>query len=197
MNAISVLIGISAIVLVGVFSFSLGTMKQEVQEQPEVKEALHKELLAIEQDKLKQQAQLDATLQEVAALKYELEALKANQVVEVAEPVVIDPPVVEEEIDPALKRRMDRKVKMIESALLMAKVNKFYAEDGFASVNVISVDQVQEGVSFAIRREGSIIGQLEVTTVEGREAIADALPKTFINGVLDIRPGDELILPPL
>jgi len=110
---------------------------------------------------------------------------------------VIDPPVVEEEIDPALKRRMDRKVKMIESALLMAKVNKFYAEDGFASVNVISVDQVQEGVSFAIRREGSIIGQLEVTTVEGREAIADALPKTFINGVLDIRPGDELILPPL
>ena len=81
--------------------------------------------------------------------------------------------------------------------MIMAQVDDFFPDDGFASIKVINYEAVQVGVKLGIRRQTGIVGQLEITTVEGLEAIGDALPQTFLGGTVDIRPGDELILPPL
>jgi hypothetical protein len=54
-------------------------------------------------------------------------------------------------------------------------------------------DQVQTGVTIAIRRKTGILGQLKISDVTAEGAIANPLP-----GFGPVKPqvGDELILPP-
>jgi len=114
-----------------------------------------------------------------------------------AEEVEITPEPIVPEIDPDTEERLQRRARQVNNAMLMAFVDQYYPEDGFVSIKVQNSNNVIEGVKLAIRRNTGIVGHLEVTTVEGNEAIADVIGTTFLGGTIDIQPGDELILPPL
>ena len=85
---------------------------------------------------------------------------------------------------------------MISQALLIGRV-KEYVEDaqygGFVTLDVLMPDQVQAGVTLAIRRKTGLLGQLKVSEVTTEGAIASPMP-----GFGPVKPqvGDELILPP-
>jgi len=204
MNVVTVLIGVSAVTLVGVVAYSFGSMKREVAAQPDEKEQLRRELAELRQLVVTKQAQDQRADQESSAqaemqeLKNELEALKAEQTyaLQQAQEELNAPPAIPA-IDPQTEMRLERRAKVVANAMIMAQVDEFFPDDGFASIKVINYEAVQVGVKLGIRRQTGIVGQLEITTVEGLEAIGDALPQTFLGGTVDIRPGDELILPPL
>lgn len=92
-----------------------------------------------------------------------------------------------------------RRARMIEQAMLMAQV-KEVAEEGGIYVVVIDVkmrERVRVGTELAIRRGTGIIGRLSVATVdEGGNYFADPLPGSFPGGSIDVKVGDELIVPP-
>jgi len=90
-----------------------------------------------------------------------------------------------------------RQANIIKEALLIATVTEWSPEDGFAVLNVHRHESAQEGTTLAIRRNTGIIGQLKVSSLYNDGAVADPIAATFLGGSLDIRAGDELILPPL
>lgn len=91
-----------------------------------------------------------------------------------------------------------RRARIIQEALLIATVTGYSPEDGFAVLNIQRPDNAQEGTKLAVRRNLGIVGQLQISKLyPNSEAIADPLPGTFPGGSIDIKPGDELIIPPL
>lgn len=96
--------------------------------------------------------------------------------------------------------REQRRAKLIGLATLMAQV-KEVAQEGGIYVVVIDVkmrEQVLVGSELAIRRGTGIIGRLTVSSIDGGgNCFADPLPGTFPGGDIDVRVGDELIVPPL
>lgn len=210
MNPISYLIGISALIIVGVFAYSFGSMKNEVAANPEEKEQLRRELAQLEQlvaaknaevEMQKEDSQADA---EVEALKLELETLKMEKLMAEQEALsaeVEETPIVEAapelEISPADEERLQRRARLVSKAILMAEIEKYYPDDGFATINIINFENIQEGIVLGIRRDAGIIGKLQVSTVDVSQAIADVIRETFVSGEIDVLPGDELVLPPL
>jgi len=93
-----------------------------------------------------------------------------------------------------------RRAKLISIATLMAQV-KEVAEEGGIHVIVLDVkmrEQVRVGSELAIRRGTGIIGRLTVSTIDDDgNCFADPLPGSFPGGNIDIKVGDELIVPPL
>lgn len=91
-----------------------------------------------------------------------------------------------------------RRARIIREALLIATVTEYSAEDGFAVLNIQRHDNAQEGSTLAVRRNSGIIGQVQISSLyPDSQAVADPLPGTFLGGEIDIKPGDELIIPPL
>jgi len=212
MNSITWIITFCAVVLFGAFAYSLVNVKKGSPASLGEKEKLRQELNLLKQmsivdvqpapssDEVDKQREMDALKAEIEALKdkqmkaqeLELTQMEAEQQVEEVE-IEIPEPV----MDPNDERRLQRRVKLITSALIMAQVEQFHPSDGFATIHVINYENVQSGVTLAIRRNTGIIGQLTVSTVEGEKAIADVLAYSFIGGEVDVQPGDELIIPPL
>ncbi|MFU8893877.1 MAG: hypothetical protein ACNA8L_09640 [Luteolibacter sp.] len=88
-----------------------------------------------------------------------------------------------------------RRARMIRDALLVARIQG-YTEDefgGFCSIELLMPENLQSGMTLAIRRNTGILGHLRITRIEGREAIATPMPGF---GPVDPQPGDELIIPP-
>lgn len=93
----------------------------------------------------------------------------------------------------------ERRSRMIAQAMLMAQV-KEVAEEGGIYVIVLDVKRTQSvrmGTELAVRRGTGIIGRLSVSNIADGNVFADPLPGTFPGGDIDIRVGDELIIPPL
>lgn len=202
MNPITVLLSISVVLLVAVFSFFVGTMKDEVSQRPEEKQKLEQELKMLyamkaekktevsNEEKAAEREKVQKLEEELAVLKQEREALMATQVQEEFKEEVVEAPVLSE----SEQKRQQRRMKLVNQAMIMAQVKQFFPQDGFASLSIINFENVQKGVTLALRRNGGIVGQMYVSTVEGSEAIADAIPHTFLGGKIDIQAGDELIL---
>lgn len=208
------LIGVTALILVGVFAFSFGSMKKGSSVNIHEKEKLRAELTLLQQTSVVDyapQKDIDAR-EEMDALKSELDALKTEKLQEekarlaeeqarlqAKQNKATEEPqeVIEPEMDPDDKKRLERRAKLISQAMVMATVEKYYPQDQFAAINIINYENVQTGVTLAIRRQTGIVGQLKVATVESEKAIADIMYYTFLGEEIDIQPGDELILPPL
>ena len=98
------------------------------------------------------------------------------------------------------KRDKDlRRARLIKQALLIATVTEFVENPDIGSFAVIKVERpenVQPGTILDIRRNTGVLGKLKVGELNGEEAIANPIPASFMGGPVDIRPGDELILPP-
>lgn len=139
---------------------------------------------------------------EIEAMKAELEAGKLKLAEIDAERAARDAKVAQDEEGEFAARDLEnadtelKRARMIAQALLIGKVRE-YVEDaeygGFITFDVLMPEQVQVGVTLAIRRKTGILGLLKVSDVTAEGGIANPLP-----GFGPVQPqiGDELILPP-
>ena len=142
-------------------------------------------------------AEMDAVKAQVEANKIALAQLEAEK-----EKAERDAKVAQDEEGELATRDLEnadtelKRARMISQALLIGKV-KEYVEDaefgGFITFDVMMPEQVQVGVTLAIRRKTGILGLLKVSDVTAEGGIANPLP-----GFGPVQPqiGDELILPP-
>lgn len=88
-----------------------------------------------------------------------------------------------------------RRARMIRDALLVARIKEFADDEfgGFCAIELLMPENLQTGMTLAIRRNTGILGHIRITTIEGNEAIATPIPGF---GPVDPQPGDELIIPP-
>jgi hypothetical protein len=88
-----------------------------------------------------------------------------------------------------------RRARMIRDALLVARIKGFTEDEfgAFCAIELLMPDNLQPGMTLAIRRNTGILGHVQITTIEGMEGIASPMPGF---GPVDPQPGDELIIPP-
>lgn len=93
----------------------------------------------------------------------------------------------------------ERRAKLISQAMLMAQVKEVADQDGiYVIVLDVKIPQsVRMGTELAVRRGTGIIGRLSVSNIADGNVFADPLPGTFPSGKIDVKVGDELIIPPL
>lgn len=218
MDTMKLLLGATIALLLGALAVSWQGMNHGVKNTPPDEIArLQKQVkeLRAEQDNLKMQrdlqllrsqpaqtasapsAELDAMKLQVEKNKRALEEMELQKQNEAR-----DKKVAQDEEGLIAQRGLEsgdselRRARMISDALLIGRV-KEYVEDaqygGFVTFEVLMPEQVQAGVTVAIRRKTGILGQLKVSDITAEGAIANPLP-----GFGQIKPqvGDELILPP-
>lgn len=220
MDTMKLLLGATIALLLGALAVSWQGMTTGVKNtSPDEVTRLEKQIkeLRAEQDNLRMQRDLQLlrsepvqslsatparNAAEIEIMKEQMEAGKlAIQKLE-AEKALRDANVADAEELEMDRRKLEsgdselRRARMISQALLIGRVQE-YVEDsemgGFVTFEVLMPDQVQTGVTVAIRRKTGILGQLKVSQVEVDGAIANPLP-----GFGPVKPqvGDELILPP-
>jgi hypothetical protein len=89
-----------------------------------------------------------------------------------------------------------RRARLIRDALLIGRVSQFISDPetgNFAVIEVVLPEHVQSGTVLAIRRNTGILGKVEITNVNGNEAVGNPLPGF---GPVIPEAGDELIIPP-
>ena len=207
MDTMKLLLGATIALLLGALAVSWQSMKQGVKNTPQDEIArLQKQVkeLRAEQDNLKMQRELQLLrsqpVQTPGSLeqnKRALEEIELRKEAEARDKKVAD--LEELEMDKRGLESKDselRRARMISDALLIGRI-KEYVEDaqygGFVTFEVLMPEQVQAGVTVAIRRKTGILGQLKVSDITAEGAIANPLP-----GFGPVKPqvGDELILPP-
>jgi hypothetical protein len=219
MDTMKLLLGATIALLLGALAVSWQGMNTGVKNTPPDEVArLEKQIkeLRAEQDNLKMQRDLQLLRSEpvqapVTNTALELEAMKLQvaqnkraleEMERLKEAEQRDEKVALDEEGLLEQRKLEggdselRRARMISEALLIGRVRE-YVEDaemgGFVTFEVLMPDQVQSGVTLAIRRKTGILGMLKVSQVEMDGAIANPLP-----GFGPVKPqvGDELILPP-
>ena len=221
MNMMSVLLGATGLLLVAALILSMGSMNSgsEAKEiaalRAEIEKinAAERELARLRQDgarpavptppsdaeaiaKANQEAENAAR---IAALEEEL-AAKAREAEDAAKKADMyrDEAGVIAQRDAEKSDRDARRARIISQALLIATVTEFSETDGFVVLNIQRHDNAQEGTKLAIRRNSGIIGQVQISSLyPDSQAVADPLAGTFLGGNIDIKAGDELIIPPL
>lgn len=218
MDTMKLLLGATIALLLGALAVSWQGMNTGVKNaNPDEVARLEKQIkeLRAEQDNLKMQRDLQmlrsepipttsSTTLEIEAMKLELErnklALAEVEALKAAEKR--DKKVEQDEEGLLALRSLEsgdselRRARMISEALLIGRVTEFVEDaqfGNFITFEVIMPEQVQAGVTVAIRRKTGILGQFMVSEVTYEGAIANPLP-----GFGPIKPqiGDELILPP-
>ena len=92
-----------------------------------------------------------------------------------------------------------RRARQIKDALLIARVKEFIESEEVGSYAVVEIERpenVQPGCMLGVRRNTGILGQVRIDEVTGTEAVANPVAGTFLGGPVDLKPGDELIIPP-
>ncbi len=134
---------------------------------------------------------------EIAALKQDLADAKAE-----ADRQAKRAETFNEEANLALQKKIEssdsqrRQARVIAEALLIATVTQWSPDDGFLVVNINRPESAQQGSVLAIRRNTGIIGRVQIAQIYPDGATADPLPGSFFGDTLDIKAGDELIIPP-
>ncbi len=93
----------------------------------------------------------------------------------------------------------ERRARLISQAMVMAKVQEVAEDQGIYVIvlHVTMPQSVRVNTELAIRRRSGIIGRLVVSSMADGNVFADPLPGSFPSGEIDVKVGDELIIPPL
>ena len=212
MDTLKIMLGATIALLLVAVGVSYKSAKQEVRNAPEEElRDMRRQLLEMEQEsqrlKLERERRIlreaaaepkptDAVTREDAAVFAE----RLAQLERETEEAKAQAERAEKETDFLLdkrnenKSRDDRRVRVINEAMLIATVREWVEDPqfgGFATLSIASPDNVQSGTVLAIRRNGGILGKLQVSEVGIDGAVAN--PVTAF-GEVKPQPGDELIL---
>lgn len=212
MDTLKIMLGATIALLLVAVGVSYKGMNQQVRNAPddEIRD-MRRQLLEMEQEgerlKLERERRV---LREAAAEPKPTDAVTREDAAVFAERLAqleleteeakVQADRAEKETDFLLDKRNEskskdaRRVRVINEALRIATV-KEWVEDpqfgGFAILDVEREDNVQSGTILAIRRNGGILGKLQVTELGIDGAVAN--PVTVF-GEVKPQPGDELIL---
>lgn len=212
MNVTQILLGSTAVVLLTALVLSFGAMKNGEKEdgrRVSAQELLDENArLQIEVDRLRgarpmpkpQPAELPDTmsttkLKELEEQNKQLLADKAaaemKQQQAEAETLAMN------ERASGQRDKTARRAKLISQAMVMAQVSEVAEVDGQIQFVVLDVKQsnVRQGTKLAIRRNTGIVGEVIITRMDAEATVADPLPN--VEGKVDIKQGDELIVAPL
>ncbi len=202
MDTMKLLLGATVAVLLGALVVSWQGMNNSVKNTPADEiarlEKQVRELKADQQnDELEKQRQATASKgsAETEALRIQLEQAKAE-----LEKKASDKKLNTAEEGLNAQHDLDdrdkeiRRARLIGSALLIGKVTEYVTEGNFIIIEVLMPEQVQVGVTVAIRRKTGILAQFKISEVTAEGAIANPL-RAY--GPIDPQPGDEIILPPV
>jgi hypothetical protein len=95
--------------------------------------------------------------------------------------------------------KASRRARLISQAMLMAQVKEVAEQEGIYVIvlDVKMPQSVRMNTELGIRRGTGIIGRVVVSNIDEGAVFADPLPGTFPGGTIDVKVGDELIIPPL
>lgn len=218
MDTMKLLLGATIALLLGALAVSWQGMKTGVNNTPRDEVSrLEKQIkeLRAEQDALKMQRDLQllrsstvdspsSSATDIEAMKFQVaENKRALEELEIQKAQEKRDKKVDQDEEGLIEgRKLEagdvqlRRARMISQALLIGRV-KEYVEDaqygGFVTLDVLMPDQVQAGVTLAIRRKTGLLGQLKVSEVTPEGAVASPMPGF---GPAKPQVGDELILPP-
>jgi hypothetical protein len=87
--------------------------------------------------------------------------------------------------------------KIVMSTPAIGRVTEYHEQYGFVVISAGSDKRLEKGMSFAVRRSGSIIARIKVTEVENSTAVCDIASRSVPAGVA-VQVGDDVIqdLPP-
>lgn len=88
-----------------------------------------------------------------------------------------------------------RRARLIKDAMPMARVALWQEDQGFAVVEILEQNNVQEGTVLCVRRKTGILGKLKVDSITIEGAIAN--PVTAFPDGATPQPGDDLIMDPM
>ncbi len=202
MDTMKLLLGATVAVLLGALVVSWQGMNNSVKNTPADEIArLEKQVRELKADQQnielekKRQAEASNGSAETEALRAQLEQAKADlekkesdKKLNTAEDALMNQRDLED------RDKEIRRARLIGSALLIGKVTEYVTEGNFIIIEVLRPEQVQVGVTVAIRRKTGILAQFKISDVTTEGAIANPM-RTF--GAIDPQPGDEIILPPL
>lgn len=215
MDTLKILLGATVALLVGALAVSLKQMNEGVRETtPEEVSKMRKQLqeIELEMKRLKLEKERlgleEVALQPKSAFVTEAEAdqkvreLEARMEMMAAESeqAKADAARAEEEANFLTGRYAEdrdktaRRIRIINEALLIATISEWVEDPNFgdfATLNIVSPGNVQSGTVLAIRRNGGVLGKLEVTEVTMDGALANPLGAF---GEVKPQVGDELIL---
>lgn len=151
----------------------------------------------IDAEKEKERYLKEATVhkEEVMVFKEELQEQQAASTMASDDDA---PSLVEEEAKS--KKRRDR-VKLIESALLMAKIIEYDPNSGIVGMRLIRPQHLRVGEKLSIRRQTEhgtgVMGWVELTNIiNSEQAAGQVIPGSFHGGMIEVSIGDELIITP-
>jgi hypothetical protein len=75
---------------------------------------------------------------------------------------------------------------------VLGQVTSYHKDGGFVVIGAGKRQQLAPGMKFDIRRGGSIVGRVTLTTVEDAESVGDLDPRSVPAGVI-VETGDEVI----
>ena len=202
MDTMKLLLGATVAVLLGALVVSWQGMNNSVKSTPADEIArLEKQVRELKADQQNlelekhHQAEASKGSAETEALRAQLEQAKAE-----LEKKAADKKLTSAEDGLMAQRDLEdrdkeiRRARLIGSALLIGKVTEYVTEGNFIIFEVLMPEQVQVGVTVAIRRKTGILAQFKISDVTTEGAIANPL-RAY--GPIDPQPGDEIILPPV
>jgi hypothetical protein len=212
MDTLKIMLGATIALLLVAVGVSYKSMNQQVRNAPEEEiRDLRRQLLEMEQESERLKLERERrVLREAASEPTPTDVVTREDAAVFAarlEQLEIENEEIKDEVKRAEKEaefltgrhaegrdREARRVRVINDALLIARV-KEWVEDpqfgGFATLSIERPDNVQAGTVLAIRRNGGILGKLQVSEVMIDGAVAN--PVTAFGEVKPM-PGDELIL---
>ncbi len=82
--------------------------------------------------------------------------------------------------------------RLVKSAPSIGKVKEFVPDQGFVVLSVGTKQGVNQGSSFDLRRDASIVGRIKITSADEEESVAD-LDYKSVPGGITIKAGDDII----
>ena len=222
MDTLKILLGATVALLLGALAVSLTRnnastppKRAETEELAEMKRQLAE--IQVEQDRLQRErersalqdmiaaksaaapepapsaansAQLDAMKAEIAKLQEEKDKADRDAATANREAAFVGGKVLEN------RDQEGRRARMIKDSLQVARVKEWVMDDklgGFATIEIMMPENVQQDTVLCIRRNTGILGRLKVGEVTIEGAIASPMGSF---GESQPQPGDELILEP-
>ena len=147
------------------------------------------------------EAQNEAIAQKLAAMEAEVERQRMaheNEMLRLREELTKTE--VERDAERAERERMElqlkRRVAQIRSAAKLTSIVEVFPEQGFVVIGAGDSKNVSVGQRFRVRRGDKIVGQVEITSVDVENAVADPVQGTMVREEGDdtwLLVGDDII----
>lgn len=152
-----------------------------------------KQILSAEKEKERYLEQANAHKEEAMVFKEELQEQQSAEPTDTGSTSFVE--------EDAKARKFRDRSKLIESALLMARIVEYDPNTGIVGMRLVRPQNLRVGEKLSIRRQTDhgvgLMGWIELTNIiDSETAAGQVIPASFHGGMIEVSIGDELILKP-